>query len=320
MGFVGDDQVKIGGGKDAQVFVLVRNALDGGDDDLGLIPVIAVFFKNDRLVIGFEVAVEGFLGLVFQLEAVDQEEHAAGVAAAQVKLDDAGGSERLAGAGGHLEQEAVPALPNRFLHGADGIQLVGAQELERVAGNTVIPLGGVVPARILLVDGVLGEDDVIGVDGFGDDHVRVRGEGLAGAQRLEGGEKGDAGGVALLPVPQVMQVAIGEDDMAHILGSGVLARLLLAGQGVLVLGFGFQHAYGEILLVHEEVVNGAMFDVLVIVTHVGQLHPGFELDVGLAPVGIDQVPAGLFEEVVDLDARFGFLLHCHPGRSKKIDV
>jgi hypothetical protein len=77
---------------------------------------------------------KAFQRLVFQFQPVHQKEHAAGVAGAQEELDDGGGGERLAGAGGHFEQEAVFALAlTAALHGVhDGLELVGAQEAQAV--------------------------------------------------------------------------------------------------------------------------------------------------------------------------------------------
>ena len=72
---------------------------------------------------------EGFLaGLILQFEAIHQKQHAPGVAGAEEELDDGGGSEGLAGAGGHLEQEAVFAVLHGPLQGVNGLQLIGPQE------------------------------------------------------------------------------------------------------------------------------------------------------------------------------------------------
>jgi len=52
-----------------------------------------------------------------------------------------------------------------------------------------------------------------------------------------------------------MQVAVGEDDEAAVLGLGVLARLLLPDKRVFVFGLGFEDDEGEALFVEEEEVD-----------------------------------------------------------------
>ena len=115
VGFVGDDEVEVGGGEELLVFVVEEEGLDGGDDDFGVAPVVAVFFVDDGLEVGGEEGGEGFFGLVFEFEAVHEEEDASGVSGAQEELDDGGGGEGFAGAGGHFEEEAVFAVADGLL-------------------------------------------------------------------------------------------------------------------------------------------------------------------------------------------------------------
>ena len=49
MGFVGDDEVEVGRREELLVFVVEEQRLDGGDDDLGLAPVVAVLLVDDGL-------------------------------------------------------------------------------------------------------------------------------------------------------------------------------------------------------------------------------------------------------------------------------
>src|SRR5256885_865850 len=83
----------------------------------------AVLFIDHRLEIGGQQRGKGLLGLILQFESVDQEQDAPGVARAQEELDDGGGGQRLAGAGGHLEQKAVFTVLDRPLQGVDGLEL-----------------------------------------------------------------------------------------------------------------------------------------------------------------------------------------------------
>ena len=111
--FVGDDEVEVGRREEPLVLVVEEQRLHRGDDDLRAPPVVAVLLVDHRLEVGGQQRGEGLLGLVFQFEAVHQEQHAPGVAGAQEELDDGGGGQRLAGAGGHLEEEAVLAVLRR---------------------------------------------------------------------------------------------------------------------------------------------------------------------------------------------------------------
>ena len=54
-----------------------------------------------------------------------------------------------------------------------------------------------------------------------------------------------------------MQVAVGEDDEAAVLGLGVSARLLLAHERAFVLGLGFENDERETFFVQQEEVDEA---------------------------------------------------------------
>ena len=62
-----------------------------------------------------------------------------------------------------------------------------------------------------------------------------------------------------------MQVAVGEDDEAAVLGFGIFASLLLADERILVLGLGFEDDEWEALLVEEEKVNEALLGFLEVI-------------------------------------------------------
>ena len=120
------------GEKSCLIFVVEEQRLNGGDDDLGTPPVVAVLLVDDRLEVGGEQPAEGLLGLVFQFEAIHQEQDAPGVAGAEEELDDGGGGQRFARAGGHLEEEAVLAFLHGLLQGVDGLQLIGPKKAQLV--------------------------------------------------------------------------------------------------------------------------------------------------------------------------------------------
>ena len=112
---VGDHEIEVGGREEGLVLVVEQQGLDGRDHDLGRAPVVAPLFVSHRLEVRREQGREDFPGLLLQLEAVHEEQHARGVAGAKEQLDDGRGGERLAGSRGHLEQKAVVALFRRPL-------------------------------------------------------------------------------------------------------------------------------------------------------------------------------------------------------------
>ena len=311
---VGNHQIEVGRREQALVFVVEQQRLHGGDDDLGAAPVVAVFLVDDGLEVGGQQARKGLFGLVFEFEAIDQKQHPPGVAGAQVQLDDGGGGEGLAGAGGHLEQEAVPALADRPLQRMDGLELVGPQEAQLVGLDVGRALGRVLPAGFRLRSWALREDDVVVADFFVRQPRRVGRDLLVADHRLRGGKGGDDVGVAALQIPEVMQVAVGENDEAAVLRAGVFAGLLLADQRVLVLGLGLQHQQRKALGIQQQEIDEALAGGLEVVAQRVEI-VGFERDAGLKPdigrqraVG-EEAPAGRFQQAVDLDAGGGFLGH-----------
>ena len=171
--FVGDDQVEVGRREELLVLVVEEQRLHGGDDDLRPPPVVAVLLVDHRLEVGGEQRREGLLGLILQFEAIHQEQHAPGVAGAQEELDDGGGGQRLAGAGGHLEQEAVFAFVDGLLQGVDGLQLIGPQEAQLVGLDVAGALRFVLPRRLGLVVRALGQNDVVVADLLLDQALRI---------------------------------------------------------------------------------------------------------------------------------------------------
>ena len=145
--FVGDDEIEVGRREELLVLVVEEQRLHGGDDDLRASPVVAVLLVDHRLEVGGQHRGEGLLGLILQFEAIHEEQHAPGVAGAEEELDDGGGGQRLAGAGGHLEQEAVLAVPRRPSGGVDGLQLIGPEETQLVGLDVAGALGLVLPRR-----------------------------------------------------------------------------------------------------------------------------------------------------------------------------
>lgn len=111
-----------------------------------------------------------------------------------------------------------------------------------------------------------------------------------------------------------MQVAVGEDDKAAVLGTGVSAGLLFADERVFVFGFGFEDDEGEAAIVEQQKVDKAFARFLKVAAkrvEVGGFDGdgGFEADVGRAAGIGEEAPAGGLEQVIDFDAGGGFFGH-----------
>ena len=285
MRFVGDHQVEVGGREELLIFVVEEQRLDGGDDNLGAAPVVAVLFVNDDLVVVREHLGEGFLGLILEFQAIHQEEDPPGVAGAQEELDDRRRDEGLPCARGHLEQKPVLALLDRALEGGNGFHLIGPQEAQAVGLNEAGALGLILPCGLGGIAGALREDDVVGLNRFLDEAFGI-GNGLLIAGDGRGRRKSrDQVGIAAFKVPEVMQVAVGEDDEAAVLGSGIFAGLLLADERVLVLRFGLQDDEREAPRVEQQEVDETLARLLEVLAERVEVrglerHAGFKLDVG----------------------------------------
>ena len=110
-----------------------------------------------------------------------------------------------------------------------------------------------------------------------------------------------------------MQVAVGEDDETAVLRLGILAGLLFGNERILVLGFGFENEEREAPGVEQEKVDKplcALFEVVAERVEVRCLDrdAGFETNVRGSVAFREETPAGRFEQLVDLDARCGFLI------------
>ena len=124
-----------------------------------------------------------------------------------------------------------------------------------------------------------------------------------------------------------MQVAVREHHKAAVLRTGVPARLFLAHQRVLVLGFGLQHQQGEAAFIQQQEIQEAAGGRLEILTEgidlfLCDLDMRFKLDIGRAVGVIKEPPPGAFQELVDFDARSGFFAHSSPllARSPPLKV
>ena len=190
--------------------------------------------------------------------------------------------------GGHLEQKAGVALVRAGLQFAHCFDLIITQIVR-----------------------VLRDGDEIRFDRFLRKAAWIGLEGAAVADGFARGELGDDLGVAVFEIPEIVNIAIGEDDKAHVLGIGVGARLLFADEGIFLLPFSFDDEEGKVVLIEEKVIGIPLAGMLEVLTEgieimLGDGCAGFEMDGGRAVLIREEAPASGAQECVDLDACLGF--------------
>ena len=311
MGFVRDDEVEVGGRKVALVFVVEEQRLDGGDDDFRLPPVVAVFLVDDGFEIVLKVFDEGFRSLVFQFETIHEEENATGIRRAEEELDDGGSGEGLAGAGRHLKQEAVLAVLDGLDQGTEGAKLIGTEEAEFVSLDENLTFNFTDPCGFRGVGRPLSQDHVVLGDAFCDDPCAVRNNLRSTRHGLWCGECGDDIGISPFQVPEIMEVAVGQDDVAAVLGPAVFPRLFLADEWIFVLSLGLEHDQGEALFAEQQEINEALGGFLEVLTERVEVldlqrDARLKLDIGRAFRVSKEAPARVFQQLVDFDAGGGF--------------
>ena len=126
-------------------------ALDGADADAGggvdLVALQAlddVFLAELEVVVGRDVLLEFLEGLVGEVAAVDQEQHAPRPGELDQAVDEGNGGEGLARAGGHLDQGARAVFLQRLFEVVDRGDLRGPEAffLERRHGLQAGEEGG----------------------------------------------------------------------------------------------------------------------------------------------------------------------------------
>ena len=197
----------------------------------------------------------------------------------------------------------------------DRLQLVRTEKAQLVGLDVGGPLAFVLPAGLRLIVGALSEDDVVVADLLRNQALRVRRDLSVAADGIRCGERGDDVRIAAVQIPKVVQVAVGEDHEAAVLGAGVLAGLFFADERVLVRGLGFEDEQREALCVEEQEVDETLFGVLEVLPEgieIGRLDrdAGFNADVGGSAAIRKEAPACCFEQLVDLDAGCGFFHAC----------
>jgi hypothetical protein len=197
------------------------------------------------------------------------------------------------------------------LDGMNGLLLIRTEEAQPMNLQVAAPLVLVFPTCLAQVVRALGAHHVVVIHHLGAEALRHRDDLLIPHDRRRRREGRDHFGIAFLQVPEVMQIAVGEDDEAAVLRLGVFPCLLLADERVLVLGLGFEDDEGERLFVEQQEVDEALVGFLEvrperveILRLQGDL--GLKLDIRRTIRIGKEAPTRRFEQLVDLDARGGF--------------
>ena len=259
------------------------------------------------------------MGLVLQLQAIDEKEHALGVARAQEQLDDRRRRQGLARTGRHLEQKPIFVIPDGVLQRANCLLLIRTQEAQAVAVDEGGPLRFILPSRLSRIARPLRHHDVVVTHNLVHQAFRIGRRLLVAHNRRRCRETGDDIRIAALKVPEVVQVAIGKNDKSAVLSLGVLPRLLLANQRTLALGLGLQNDKGKAAVIEQQEIHKAIGRLLEILSQrvqgrLLQRDLWLQLDIGLQRAIRKEAPASRLEQLVDLDAG-GCFFACHrfPG-------
>ena len=183
-----------------------------------------------------EVGVEILPRLILQLQPVHEKQDARGVLGAEIQLGDGRAQERLARAGGHLEEKPMQRRRSGLLQLADGVDLVVAQQADFLVHHHRRALGG----RIGEPRGILRHGDVILIHRHGGEPGGIGPPLRRLAELFQRQEARHLHRIALPQIPVVMHQPVAEEDVADAEAFRVAARLLLAGERVNALALGFR--------------------------------------------------------------------------------
>ena len=193
------------------------------------------------------------------------------------------------------------------------LQLVGTQESELVVADEVGSLRLVLPCRLSGVGGALCENDVIRLKFLVYDSLGVGGDILVPLDRFGRRKSRDDVGIAAVKIPELVQVAVRQDDESTVLRARILSGLFLPDEWVLVLCFGLENDQGEAAGIEQEEVHEALLKLLEIAAKGFDVcwldgYRWFEADVRRRSAFGEEAPTGCFKQLVDFDASGGFLL------------
>jgi hypothetical protein len=109
-----------------------------------------------------------------------------------------------------------------------------------------------------------------------------------------------------------VEVAVGKEDEAAVLGLGVFAGLLLADEWVFVLGLGFEDDEWEALFIEQQEIDEAFAGLLEVFAEGIEVvrferDAGLKLDVCRAACIGKEAPSRRLEQLVDFDALVNLL-------------
>ena len=322
MRFVGNDQVKVRRREQLLILVVEQQRLHGGNHDFGFAPVVAALFVNDRLVIVGQHLGKRLVGLVFQLQPIDQKEHALDIARAQEQLDDRGRRQGLARARRHLEQKPILPILDRVLQRANRLLLIRTQQAQPIGVDEGGPLCFILPAGLGGIGRPLGQDDVVVTHDLVHESLWIGHRLLVAHHRRRRREAGDDIRIAALKVPEVVQVAVGQNHKSAVLGLGVFPGLLLPDERALALRLSLQNDKGKPFVVEQQEIDEAIGRCLEVLAKriqrcLLQRDLGLKLDICLQRAIGKEPPSSRLKQLVDLDAR-GCFFACHrfPGAGR----
>jgi len=144
----------------------------------------------------------------------------------------------------------------------NGPELIVPEEAKPVGSNVAGAFRIIPPPGLGLVVRALRESDVVVAHLLSDQALRVGRDLLVAGDRVGCRKRRDDVGVTAFEVPEIVQVPVGEDNEAAVLGTGILAGLLLGVEWILVFGLGFEDEQREALGVEEEEIDEPFGDLL----------------------------------------------------------
>ena len=318
MRFVRYDEVEVGGRKEPLVPVVEEQRLDGCDDDFGASPVIPVFLVNDRREVVRQKSAECRFRLSLEFEAIHEKENATRVSRSQEEFDDRRGCECFARARRHFEQESVAAFPYGVLEPAERRELIRTQKAKLVGFDEAVAFRIVAPRGFAFVSGTLRQGDIVVVDGFLHEPVGVRNDLLARRRGFRRGEGRHDGRIAAFEIPEVVKIAVRQEDKAAVSAAGVFSGLFLSRKRVFSFGFRFEDDKGPSSGIEQQEVDESPAGFLEVVAESFKVagfecDAGFEKDIRRNVAFREETPSGGFEKFVDPDSCSGFVCR-HPER------
>ena len=178
------------------------------------VPCVALAKKY---IIGIEILHGEARDDLCQFDTVNNEQHTFSVASLEKSPYERGAQQCLTRAGCHFKEKAVFAVFYRILQSNDGFLLIGPEEAQTVGINIALAFSFILPRGVGGIIGALGKNNVVVAYGLCNKALGVGNTLLVAHYRCRLWKGGYDIGVAALKIPEVMQIAIGQDDKTAIL-------------------------------------------------------------------------------------------------------